>query len=136
MAPAVDPLGKQMFGKDGDALNMLVVDRKMARYVKLAFGLSGEKGWSMSRIGRRFNERRVDGKETWDSTRIRQILTCHKYVGIEVYGTKRQYKHPTTGDVITERRPRNQWRVRRNRSLKIISWSLWKKVQKRLEECR
>jgi site-specific DNA recombinase len=136
LSPAVDPEGKQLFGKDGDPLNMLVVDRRMARYVKLAFRLFGERGWSMSRIGRRFNERRVDGKETWDSTRIRQLLTRYKYVGIEIYGTKRQYKHPVTGDVITERRPRSQWRVRRNRSLQIISWSLWKKVQKRLDACR
>jgi site-specific DNA recombinase len=136
LAPAVDLDGNQLFGKDGDSLNMLVVNRKMARYVKLAFRLFGEKGWSMSRIGRRFNERSVDGKETWDSTRIRQMLTRYKYIGIDVYGTKRQRKHSVTGDVITEQRPRSEWRVRRNRSLQIVSRLLWKKVQKRLDECR
>jgi hypothetical protein len=30
LVPAVDPEGRQLFGKDGDPLNMLVVDRKMA----------------------------------------------------------------------------------------------------------
>jgi DNA invertase Pin-like site-specific DNA recombinase len=136
LAPAVDPEGRQLFGKDGDQLNMLVVDRKMARRVKLAFRLFGEKGWSMNRIARRFNERRVGGKETWDSTRIRQLLTRRKYVGIEVYRTKRQFKHAVTGDIVTQQRPRSEWLVRRNRSLKIVSWGLWKKVQQRLAECR
>ena len=42
---------------------------------------------------------------------------------------------PVTGKVTVVKRPKKEWKAKRSRQLQIISCSLWKKTQKRLNDC-
>jgi DNA invertase Pin-like site-specific DNA recombinase len=136
LEPAVDAEGRPLRGKDGEPLRRKVIHPAQAEDVREAFRLFGLEGWSRDRIARRFNEKTVGGKATWDAARVTQLLRRRTYVGIEVYGRTYQVRDPETGHVAVKERPRDQWRVRRARHLQIVPWSLWKAVRRRLEQCR
>lgn len=136
LVKAVDADGSVICDRAGVPLKSLAISKRTAKYVREAFTLFTERKWSRAKIARYFNRRKVGGRQTWDGSRIGQLLHRWKYVGIHVDGVKRQWRDPVTGKVHTERRPRSEWRVRRVRHLQIVPWKLWKATQKRLNEIR
>jgi DNA invertase Pin-like site-specific DNA recombinase len=108
LQPAADGQGRPLYGKDGKKLMMKVIDEQEAGHVLEAFQLFGLKRWSRDRIARLFNEKAVDGKRTWDASRIGQLLRRHTYVGIEIYRQRYQIRDPETGKVTVKKRPRQE----------------------------
>ena len=136
LVPAVDSHGNPLYGRDGDRLNMQVVNEDEAPHVRLAFTLFVDNQWSMTRIARELRELRPDGRH-WDSSGIRDLLERHKYIGIDVENMT--YREKVIGEngkekFITRDRPRSEWKVKRARHLQIISYRLWKQAQVRLAE--
>lgn len=134
LVTAVDEEGRVLRGKDGEELKMLAIDERAAEYVRTAFDLFVNGKWSMTRIAKLFNAERVGNRATWHSSNIRQLLERWKYVGIDVYGRKRNTIDPATGKIHAEIRPRKEWRARRARNLQIVSRKLWKQARQRLQE--
>jgi len=135
LVPAQDAAGRPLTGKDGEPLKALAIDDKTSCYVLLAYQLYGEKGRSLVWIGRRFNRQKVGGLETWDGSRVRQLLKRRLNVGILAYNMTHQVRDPDTGRVTVLKVPQEEWLVRRARHLQIVPWHLWKLVQHRLKEC-
>ncbi|MFP6901712.1 MAG: recombinase family protein, partial [Opitutales bacterium] len=133
LAPAIDSDDNQLYGGDGERLMMLVICEETAPDVLLAFELYAESKWSLSKIGRHFNDLKV-GDQIWDSTHVRQLLTRYKYRGIDVENMTYKETDPETGKTTIKERPRSEWWVRRARDLQIVPRALWKKTQRRLAE--
>ena len=135
LVPATDPEGHPIYDQEGAPVRAKVIDKGEAERVEEAFRLFVEKCWSPERIARRFNERKVGGKQTWDRRRIVQLLTRDAYVGVEYYGKTYQQRDPETGKVTVKHRPPEEWKRRNMPHLRIVSDELWQKAQARLKEC-
>jgi site-specific DNA recombinase len=139
LVPLLDRNGRQVAGKDGEPKMALAIEPATAKYVLLAFVLLGVKHWSRDEIATLFNEKKVDGRTTWDGSKILQMLQRWKYVGILTYRmTHREMveRGKGRGKVKIVHRPRREWRVRKARHLQIVPRSLWKAVRDRLKECK
>jgi len=135
LVPAIDGDGKPIRGRDGSQCKMLAIDESEAKYVRLAFQLYA-RGKSRNAIARYFNRRQL-GNQTWDASRLKQFFERYKYIGIHVENmTFREVDIDDEGNEVrvTKARPRSEWRVRRATDIQIVSWTLWKKVQRRLAE--
>lgn len=136
LVPTLDAYGQPVIKANGRQKKSAVIDGDTNHYVLLAFRLYAERMRSPEHIARYFNRRAVGGRATWDGTRIRSLLNRYIFVGIRVRGRFRHSVDPVTGKITSTQRPKKEWKARRFRRLQIVPWSLWKKAQKRLRDCR
>ena len=110
LEPAVDPQGRPLFGKDGERLNMKVVEDSEKEHVLNAFRLFGIHHWSSGRIARLFNEGTVAGMQAWQPGSIRDL--CGGTPTSASRSTRRTYqlRDPETGKVTIKQRARKDWR--------------------------
>ncbi len=99
LIPTLDASGKPVVKANGRQKNTVVIDEGTSHYVLLVFRLFTERKRSPDQIGKYFNRRAIDGKTTWDGTRIRSLLSRYKFVGIRVRGRYLQTVDPDTGNV-------------------------------------
>lgn len=130
-----DTLGRPVFARDGKRETELVVAEPEAKLVCKAFELFAKRNRSPERIAKLFNRLKAGGSDSWDGSRIRKLLCRWKYIGVCVYRMSRQVRHRVTGKVTVVKRPRKDWKVRRERRLQIIPYSLWKAAKRRLKLC-
>ncbi len=135
LEPARDKSGTPIVDADNRPVNVKAVDAEGAVWVRMAFELYTQQGWSRTRIARHFNTHAVDGRRTWDGGRIRQLLTRTTYIGQERYRMTRQIRDPETGVVKVMQLPQKDRLIRDVPELRLISDELWEKTQLRLAEC-
>jgi DNA invertase Pin-like site-specific DNA recombinase len=133
----LDVQGNIIYDRKGRPDLTKIIDDEGAQFVLQIFTLFVEKRWSSNKIARHFNELKVGGRTSWDSSYIRRrILENRTYIGEECCGMTRQVRDPDTGKVTVERLPEDQWQRRSVPHLRIVSEELWNKAQARLAECR
>ncbi|HEX6984447.1 MAG TPA: recombinase family protein, partial [Planctomycetaceae bacterium] len=134
LVPAFDSEGRPLLDRDGSPLKAKVIDPDEAVRVEEAFRLYAERGRGPERIARRFNERNVGGRRSWDRGSILQLLARTTYVGVEYEGQTRQVRDPETGKVTVERRPRAEWRRRDVPHLRIVPDALFERAAELMRE--
>lgn len=130
----LDSGGQPFCGKDGAPLKTYAIDPDTQPYVEMAFKLYGEDHWSGTKIAKHFNRLKVNGKRSWNSSAIYQLLRRHLYAGIRVYNKTSMRNNAETGKIMVTKQDRSEWLVNRQRHLQIIPRKLWKRVQERLAE--
>jgi hypothetical protein len=115
---------------------MAAPDEAETETVQLGYRRFLDEDWSPGRLARWFNEIKLGGMPTWAGAQVRQLLRRRIYIGLVVNGMTRQVRDPDTGAVTVQRRPRKEWRVRRERRLQILPFRLWKAARRKLAKGR
>lgn len=135
LIPLVDERGETVCDQDGKIIKTKVVNPDTAPFVVEAFELLAVQKWSPEKIARRFNEKSVGGRQSWDRRQIVNLLTRESYVGTEYYRQTRRVVDPETGGETIKKLPRDQWIRREKSCLRIVSDELWQMAQDRLKQC-
>ena len=135
LVPTVDVQGNPIVRKNGRPFNSIVINEDHKKWVLAAFQLYALRKRSPARIAKLFNRFQVQERKTWDGSKIRKLLERHRFVGIRIKGRLKRGRDPLTEKPTTEIRPRSEWKAKRDRSIQIVPWSLWKKTRQRLAEC-
>ena len=130
--PTGSPHG--VFAYDYDkATKARVVNEQEAEVVKRIFKLYVD-GWSMYRIAKKLNQEGVPTKRgiMWAGSGIRDVLSNTSYIGLDYYG---KTKEVVGADGKRKRvaAPREEWIEIRGYTPAIISESIFRKAQERLE---
>lgn len=134
LVPVRDQHGAEVLDNTGNAILTKEVAEEEAAYVRLAFELFVHRGWPRRRIALLFNENKVGGLTSWDTSTIGQLIARETYVGRECYRMTTSIVNSETGEKTIIRRPREEWLVREMPHLRIISDELWEAAQKRRKE--
>lgn len=134
--------GGRSYGYRSEAVaggHRLVVDQAEAAIVREVFERFVD-GHSTRAIAHELNRRGVPSARggTWavsalqgSSTRGLGMLNNELYIGRVVWNRRQWLKDPDTGARRYIERPRDEWQVREDESLRIISPALWQAVQTR-----
>ena len=101
-------------------------------------------GLSLRSIAKRLNAQGIPparpraGKRygTWCPSAIRAMLRRDVYAGMMIWNKSRFVKQPGTNKRLRRSRPKSDWRVLRDESVRIIDQQLWERVQGHLAEVR
>ncbi len=137
--PVTDPTRVDAHGQAHILGYRLVVYPPEAMIVLRSFEVYAA-GWSERRIGRQFNAESLlsprGGSWTWTalhgSPRLGTgILNNRLYIGEVIWNKFRWEKDPETGKRVPRLRPREEWIVRKDESLRIVPQDLWDRVKRR-----
>lgn len=133
LEPILGENGEPMESPDGKMLRQVVIVPEEAEQVRRAFRLYADDGWSPQRIGRLFNEERVDDREKWSDSLIRTMIQRHTYHGREAWGRTTKQADPKTGVVKTVKMAQSDWKWRDVPNLRIVDEETWDRAQARME---
>jgi len=136
LVPVLDENEKPVLDDDGKVVTERVIDEATAPDILKAFTLYGDHSWSRDRIARLFNEKSVGGSQTWDSTRVKQLLTRSTYLGIEYDEMTYHVRDAVTGGVTVKQRPKSEWKRREVPQMRIVPDELGERVAARLAKSR
>lgn len=94
-------------------------------------------GWSIYRIVTKLNDDGIPSKTggLWSPTTVRGIFRNSRYIGVEYYGKKRSVGGDR-GKAKQVRVPKEQWIEVKGYSPRLVSDSVWRRVQERLVEAQ
>ncbi len=105
------------------------------------FRMYGEENLSLITIAKRLNadgtprpEPREDHPDpSWSPSTVHCILHNERYRGVVRWNQTKRVLEPKTYRRVVEKRPENEWLIREDEALRIVSDELWQKVQVRLK---
>jgi len=141
--PVTDPTHLDAHGQPATLGYRRVIDADRAAVVRRIFELFVA-GWSPKRIVRTLNAEGVApprGQSGWTWTAIygnprlgTGILNNTLYVGEVVWNKTHWDKDPETGKRSPRVRPRDEWVIRQDETLRVIPQDLWNRVKHRQQE--
>lgn len=99
-------------------------------------------GWGIDKIAKHLNVQGIAaaGKPrtnliaSWAPFTIRGILRNPIYNGTRVWGKYKKAKNPDTGRIEKRARPKEEWTVYEDETLRIVPPDLWERVQSRIKQ--
>ena len=125
------------YGYVGDSVNRKrVVVEEEAKVVRWIFRKYAD-GWSFYRIAVKLNDDGIPSKTggKWSPVTIKGVLQNSTYIGVDYYGKKRSVGGDR-GKAKQVRVPKEQWIELRGYSPRIVSDSVWLRVQERFGEAQ
>lgn len=127
-----DENGNPQIGSDGKPKHGLCFDPETKQYRHLMYELFLEKGLTVHKITKFFNERRIDNWDGWTEAGIRKMLWNASSVGVFIWNRTRRERNPETGKVEVHLNPRKEWSVSYDPELRIIPFQWFAAARKKL----
>lgn len=132
-APVPDPSGK--IDADGNPVLLgkrVYVVPDEATVIRDIFNWYSD-GLGVGRIVARLNDSGVVAPRggTWKDGAVKRLLVNEKFLGKLIWGQRQFVRRPGTSEKVAQPRPRDEWRVKDDPALRIISDALWQRVQSR-----
>lgn len=136
--PIEDPGRRDQYGRPVISGARLAVNPDEAATVRKVFQLYAD-GLSIKATAKRLNSEgirspqpRTGRQQSWAPSSVRNILRNERYHGIVAWGRTRKVRNPANGRRINRRKPESEWLRLAAPDQKIVSDSLWARVQERL----
>jgi hypothetical protein len=114
------------------------INDEEASVIRRMFDLYAE-GYSLAKIAKTFNSEAIPPPMSrrgftpaWSPTGIREMLRNEKYIGRVIWNRSHKVRNPETGLKQDKPRPREEWVIVENPSLRIVSDEQWQRVQEQI----
>ena len=138
--PVIDPAQRDPHGNPKVLGYRRIIVPEEAAVVQQIFKWYAD-GWSHKKIGLKLNQEKIPAprsKHGWTWTAIygspaleTGILNNSLYIGQVIWNKFRWEKNPETGKRVPRVRPREEWIIQTDESLRIIPQDLWDRVKQR-----
>lgn len=130
--PIEDEARRDAYGRPAVVAVRYEIDQSQAEVVQRTHTWYAA-GHSYKWIASQLNRERVPSSRggTWATTAIKVILENEMYEGTLIWNRREWTKHPDTGKRIYKVRPREEWIVREDASLRIVPAQIIEKVRAR-----
>ncbi len=112
----------------------VVIDEPAAAVVREIFKRFAIDHQSPHRIAKHLNDCLALDRNRWNESSIRQMLHNERYRGKITWRKFETVHHPKTGKKHRKRRPEEEWLVRQDETMRIISEDLWEATCRRRKE--
>ncbi len=129
--PVINENGQPEIRRNGTVETVVKVVPEEAASVVRMFELYTNEHKSPNQIAKIFNQELVGGRNSWNSTTIAGMLKNDRYRGLIVYNRTQTVQEPSTGRMLSRKRPESEWMKRQDESMRIISDDLWERAQDR-----
>jgi site-specific DNA recombinase len=141
LRPITDPKQRDPYGAPLQIGTKLEIDAKQAKVVKEIFQMYVD-GQSHRAIAAELNargtpsvgttwKRKVHRSSGWMGSAIRVITRNELYSGVAKWNQTRFVRDPNTEKIVRRKRPKSEWIVRQDESLRIVSDATFAKAQAR-----
>ena len=117
--------GAIICGPDGLPKYEYCIDPVTREHALLAWDLFTQKKWSPYRIAKHFNQIKVEGDDGWTGNGIRMLLQNEMFIGLVIRNRTHLEWDLETSKNVAESNPPEEWEMRQQPGLRLISDETW-----------